>query len=94
MYTKSNLRAQPDKSKSTNNNIDFITTYNPSHPDTFKYISSQKEGSTKMRKIADDQKWTKTHRQPPNLKDILCHSAFRQPKDHETSLKVRKCKKS
>ena len=48
---KESLRAQPDKSKSTNNNIAFITTYNPSHPDTFKYITSLKEGlrgSTKM----------------------------------------------
>ena len=56
-YTKSkaipkeSLRAQLDKSKSSNNNIAFITTYNPSHPDTFKYITSLKEGlrvSTKM----------------------------------------------
>ena len=92
---KESLRAQPDKSKSTNNNIAFITTYNPSHPDTFKYITSLKEGlrgSTKMRRIVDDQKWIKAHRQPPNLKDILCHSAFRQQKDQETSPKVRKCK--
>ena len=92
---KESLRSQPDKSKSTNNNIAFITTYNPSHPDTFKYITSLKEGlggSTKMRRIVDDQKWIKAHRQPPNLKNILCHSAFRQQKDQETSPKVRKCK--
>ena len=73
----------------------FITTYNPSHPDTFKYVTCLKEGlrdSTKMRKIIDDQKWIKAFRQPPNLKNILCHSAFRQQKDHETSPKVRKWK--
>ena len=34
----------------------------------------------------------KAHRQPPNLKSILCHSAFRPQKDQETSPKVRKCK--
>ena len=54
---KESLRAKPDKSKSTNNNIAFLTTYNPSHPDTFKYINSLKEGlrgSTKMPRIVDD----------------------------------------
>ena len=45
-----------------------------------------------MRRIVDDQKWIKVHRQPPNLKNILCHSAFRQQKGQETSPKVRKCK--
>ena len=42
--SKESLKAQPDKSKSTNNDMAFITTYNPSRPDTFKYITSQKEG--------------------------------------------------
>ena len=45
-----------------------------------------------MRRIVDDQKWIKAHRQPPNLKNILCHSAFSQQKNQETSPKVRKCK--
>ena len=73
----------------------FTTTYNPKHPDVFKYMATMKEGlknSDRMKKIVSSYRWIKSYKQAPNLKRILCKSEFSANKQDENKNKVSMCK--